>query len=164
MFVPKKVFAQRSIKFHGSGNMWEGSDVKKFHAELRRIFDRTDIEDIKKCMIKYAETVELITCRCPKMGPERADWAVAMALAPEWYGEELCTRIQNSMLVSALLLTVTASIFMSPPLPDKESLAYRLFIYTAGVSNMLFIMSIMVGMFFIENAMSRAYCQAKSLF
>jgi hypothetical protein len=142
-------------------NLWESGDSKPFHARLRRVFDRSDLEEIKKCLVKYAETIELIHCRYPNMGTIRADWALAMALAPEWYGDDLSNRIQNSMLVSALLLTVTASIFISPPLENNESEAFRWLIYVTGACNMLFIMSIMLGVFFIENSMSRAYGESE---
>jgi hypothetical protein len=140
------------------GSNW---DEPSFIPKLRRILDRTDAQEMKDCLVKYAETVELIHSRYPDMGPERADWAVAMALSPEWYGEELSNRLQNAMVVSALLLTVTASIFISPPLENHNTNSYRCLIYVTGLSNMLFIISIMVGIFFIENAMSRAYTKSE---
>jgi hypothetical protein len=163
MFVASKVipFGEEGSVVEVSGNRWEGGDTKAFHARLRRVFDRSDLEEIKKCLLKYAETVELIHCRYPDMGPIRADWALAMAMAPEWYGDDLSNRIQNSMLVSALLLTVTASIFISPPLEDSESAVFRWLVYVTGACNMLFIMSIMLGVFFIENSMSRAYGESE---
>ena len=140
-------------------NCWKYKDneLDEFHAKLRHIFDRKDIQEIKNCIVKYAEIIELIDCRYPNMGKSKADWALAMALSPEWYDENLSSRLQNAMFVSALLLTVTASIFIAPPLSDKASTSFRILIYATGVCNMLFIMSIMTGIFFIENAMSRAY-------
>lgn len=142
-------------------NCWSQVGNTVFQGKMRRIFDRTDLTEIKGCIIKYSETLELVNCRYPNMGPARSDWALAMALAPEWYGDELTTRLQNSMVVSALLLTVTAAIFIDPPLDNKEAIAFRCLIYVTGACNMLFIMSIMTGIFFIENAMSRAYGQSE---
>lgn len=139
------------------GSAWRESNVTETLPKLRRILDKTDEKEIKDSLVKYAETIELIHSRYPNMGHERADWALAMALSPEWYGEALTTRLQNSMLVSALLLTVTASVFMEPPLDNKESDSYRCFVYVTGICNMFFIISIMVGIFYIENAMNRAY-------
>ena len=136
---------------------WSESKIKEFLPKARRILDRKDEQEIKDCLVRYAEMIELIHSRYPTMGPARAEWALAMALSPDWYGEGLTTRLQNSMLVSALLLTVTAVIFIEPPLEDPMSASYRVLIYVTGVCNMLFIMSIMTGIFFIENSMSRAY-------
>jgi hypothetical protein len=140
----------------------EKSWSKQNLSKLRRILDKTDEEELKDSLVKYAETVELLNARYPAMGfAERVDWAMAMALSPEWYGEGLTTRLQNAMLVSALLLTVTAAIFIEPPIEDNTSNSYRCLIYVTGVANMLFIMSIMLGVFYIENAMSRAYGQSE---
>ena len=50
-----------------------------------------------------------------------------------------------------LLLTVTATIFVEPPLEKNNKTSFHV------LCNMIFIMSIMTGIFFIENAMSRAY-------
>ena len=141
-------------------SLWANPE-KDFLLKMRRIFDKTDLSEIKQSLIKYAEMIELTHCRFPDMGPVRADWAVAMALSPEWYGGELATRLQNSMLVSALLLTVTSTMFISPPLANFETIAFRVLIYFTGICNMLFIMSIMLGIFFIENAMSRAYGESE---
>ena len=56
-----------------------------------------------------------------------------------------------------LLLTVTATIFVEQPLEKNNKTSFRILMYFAAVCIMLFIMSIMTGIFFIENAMSRAY-------
>jgi hypothetical protein len=54
------------------GNLWQiyesadGNDEtkSKFAATLRRVFDRVDVKEIKECIVKYTETIELIYCRC----------------------------------------------------------------------------------------------------
>ena len=132
-----------------------------FHKQAYRIFDTNDEQVIRQALVKYTETVELIHARCPTMRYEIADWALAMALSPEWYAGALTDRLQNSMLVSALMLTVTAELFYDPPLDDENSPTYRVLVYLAGICNVCFLLSIMVGVFFIENAMSRSYCQSE---
>lgn len=131
--------------------------------KLRKLLDKKDEEEIKQALITYSETIELIYCRYPNFGTASANWALAMAMSPEWYGEALSNRLQNSMLVSALLLTVTAAYFLEPPetIHPKDSAAFRGFIYLTGFSNMLFLLSIVFGIFFIENAMSRTYGQSE---
>ena len=142
-------------------NCWSEKNLDEFLPKIRRILDKKDEQEIKDCLVKYTETIELIHARYPNMGHVRADWALAMALSPDWYGEALSTRLQNAMLVSALLLTVTASIFIAPPLSDNTSTSFRVLIYVTGACNMFFILSIMTGIFFIENAMSRAYGESE---
>ena len=127
--------------------------------KLRRATNISHEGEIKVALIKYAKTIELIISRYPNMGKERADWALAMALSPEWYGDVLTDRLHNSMLVSALLLTVTAAYFTHPPLTNVDSYAYTTFIYVTGICTMCFMLSIVFGIFFIENAKSRAYTQ-----
>jgi hypothetical protein len=149
---------QGVVKASEEEKNWSKQNMSKF----RRILDKTDEQEVKDSLVKYAETVELLNIRYPAMGfAERVDWAMAMALSPEWYGEGLTTRLQNAMLVSALLLTVTSTIFISPPISDNSTNSYRCLIYVTGIANMLFIMSIMLGVFYIENAMSRAYGQSE---
>eukprot|EP00600_Ochromonadales_sp_CCMP1393_P009322 CAMPEP_0174962058 /NCGR_PEP_ID=MMETSP0004_2-20121128/4577_1 /TAXON_ID=420556 /ORGANISM="Ochromonas sp., Strain CCMP1393" /LENGTH=278 /DNA_ID=CAMNT_0016210557 /DNA_START=198 /DNA_END=1034 /DNA_ORIENTATION=+ len=151
-----------NVTSNGSNN-WEleGPELKKFHNRMRHIFDKVDTQEIKDAIVKYTETICLMDALNPGMGSARKDWALAMALSPEWYSDHLETRLQNSMLVSALLLTVTAEIFISPPMDNNESLSFRALIYLCGLSNMLFILSIVAGIFFIENAMSRTYGQSE---
>jgi hypothetical protein len=149
---------QGVVKASEEEKNWSKQNLSK----LRRILDKTDEKELKESLIKYTETVELLTIRYPAMGfAEKVDWSMAMALSPEWYGDGLNNRLQNAMLVSALLLTVTSTIFISPPLSDNTSNTYRCLIYVTGICNMLFIMSIMLGVFYIENAMSRAYGQSE---
>ncbi len=124
---------------------------------LNRLFDtECSNEMIEKCEI-YVSITELIVNRFPDM-PKRLviDWALAYAMSKgDWYGESLSTRMQNSMVVSALLLTVTASFFVSPP--DLSDSYKRVFSYFCGISSLLFMISIIFGILFIENAMSRAF-------
>lgn len=66
------------------------------------------------------------------------------------------------MLLSALLITVTAAFFIVPPQLDigdgqKNDTDLRLFYYACGLANSFFMISIVVGISFVENALSRSY-------
>ena len=66
--------------------------------------------DIERVLLLYAKTNELIFNKFPTMSIlERVDFAISNALCSDWYGDRLTIRLQNSMLVAALLLTVTAT-------------------------------------------------------
>lgn len=136
-------------------SQYDAAHLKK----LRKLLNMKDESEIKEALLTYSETIEIIHSRFPNYGPSRADWAFAMAMSPEWYGDKLTERLQNSMLLSALLLTVTAAYFLEPPetILPKDSAAFRGFIYMTGFCNLLYLLSIVFGIFFIENAMSRAY-------
>lgn len=70
------------------------------------------------------------------------------------------------MLISALLITVSAALFFVPPHRDfmedvpNDSPNLRAFFYLTGLSSFLFMVSIVTGVCFVENALSRAYCEA----
>jgi len=90
-------------------------------------------------------------------------------MAPDWFGEALSTRINNTMLVSALLITVTTALLLYPPqyaLPNgdddspEDITSLRAFMYICSICNLMFIVSIVMGVAFVENAMSRAYTEA----
>lgn len=103
----------------------------------------------------------LINAKVPDMPThQKKDWAIANSLSPDWFGDGLTARIQNSMLVSALLLTVTATNFLSPLGNGNGDTSTRLTLYLNGVCSILFLTSIFLGVCFIENAMCRAYCWA----
>lgn len=135
-------------------------------AVLRRILDMKEEDKINDALMTYSEIVEVIHAYWPNWGPSRAEWALAMAMSPEWYGDDLSSRLQNSMLVSALLLTITATYFVEPPeqLGDRDSHVFRGFIWVCGLCNMFYILSIVCGIFFIENAMSRTYGQSERFY
>lgn len=135
-----------------------------FYDAACRALDSTDKTVIRERLIKYTEIIELINARCATERYEIADWALAMAMAPDWYGDKLAQRLQNSMLVSALLLTVSAEMFISPPLADDditretmENVSYRVTAYLSAICNVVLLLSIIMGVWFIENAMSRSY-------
>jgi len=88
----------------------------------------------------------------------RKDWAIANARSPDWFGDALSGRVQNGMLVAALLLTVTASSFLSPVGDNQTNNNFRGTFYLNGICSSLFLVSIFMGVCFIENGMCRAYC------
>lgn len=128
---------------------------------LRRSLDLYKKDDINNVLISYTQTMCLINAKVPSMPVvEKKDWAIANALSPDWFGDGLTARIQNSMLVSALLLTVTATNFLAPLGSGDSDTSWRLSIYLNGICSILFLTSIFLGVCFIENAMCRAYCWA----
>lgn len=78
------------------------------------------------------------------------------------FGDALTTRINNTMLVSALLITVTTALMLYPPqyaLPDgfggdaNSNPNTRAFFYIASICNLTFIASIILGVAFVESGM-----------
>ena len=74
--------------------------------------------------------------------------------------------------MSALLITVTTAILLYPPdyalpfddeTPSKGDTSLRAYFYVCGICNLLFIISIVLGVAFVENAMSRAYTGADKM-
>ena len=133
---------------------------------LRSITGVVDNEANQKILFDYAVSVEIIISNYPNFSRQsKIDWAIARAMSPEWFGDHLTDRINNSMLVSALLLTVTAAYFIVAPEYDvgdagKDSTTLRVFFFMNAFATILFIISIVLGICFIENALSRAYNDA----
>lgn len=137
---------------------YEGNGNKNLRI-LQRCLDLFNKDEINKVLVEYNRTIELIIAEFPALNVEvRKDWAIANARCPEWFGESLSTRVQNSMLVAALLLTVTASSFLTPVNDDQTSVSFRITFYLNGLCSFLFLISIFLGICFIENGMNRAYC------
>lgn len=140
--------------------------------EIRKVLHVYDEEEVDKILLKYAEMMELFTATFPTMAVSaKVDWAMSVAMAPEWYGESLSTRINNTMLVSALLITVTVAILLYPPEyalsfdddVQRNETALRSYFYLCSICNLCFIISIVLGVAFVENAMSRAYTEADKM-
>jgi len=140
------------------GSWYEGNNNKSLDI-LRRCLDLYNKDEINKVLMEYTRTVEFIMVEFPQMKIEsRKDWAIANARSPDWFGDALATRVQNGMLVAALLLTVTASSFLSPAGGNQSDASLRVTFYLNGICSALFLISIFLGICFIENGMSRAYC------
>ena len=84
---------------------------------LSRAFDCHDEKELVERVEMYVSIVEQLKEQGVVTNKrDIIDWAVAYAFTEgEWYGDKLTTRLQNAMIVSALLLTVTATFFISPP-------------------------------------------------
>lgn len=131
--------------------------------KLQRALDLVGTESVDNALCTYEKYTALIECRFPNMDPmAKADWSIAAALSPTWFSDSLTTRMNNTMLVSALLITVTAQYFLSPPSTmDTNGDAYSAFYFICGLCNLLFMISITFGVIYIENAMSRAFCESE---
>lgn len=146
---------------------WNEDDLLK----VRQVLHVHNCEDIEVILIRYTEMIELFSNHFPYWNiRNKVDWSIAVAMAPNWFGEALSTRINNTMLVSALLITVTTAILLAPPqynIPfvdaDSSSNNTRAFFYLCSVANLLFISSIICGVAFVENAMNRAYTEADKM-
>jgi len=70
------------------------------------------------------------------------------------------------VLISALLITVSAALYFTPPQLDivdgvsVSSYNLRAMYYLTSFADLFFMISIICGVCFIENALSRAYCDA----
>jgi len=140
--------------------MAEWSEETK--ATLRRVLHIADAEDTASKMSVYSEMYELFDANFPTWAVRtKVDWCVACALAPDWFGDALSTRINNTMLVSALLITVTSAFLLNPPqyeVPDytdskdgETNGNTVFFFYMCSICNLMFIISIILGIAFVEN-------------
>ena len=126
---------------------------------LQKCLDKYSKDDINKVLMDYTQAVELLMSKFPEMPVGiRKGWAIAHALKPDWLGDALAKRVENSMLVSALLLTVTASSFVSPVGYSQLTARFLINCYLNGICSALFLVSIVLGVCFLENGMNRAYC------
>ena len=93
----------------------------------------------------------------------RTDWASNYVLNPKFFDDQLKERVTNSILVTALLVTITASTFLNPPDfgVDVHDVSYRTFTYTMFLSTLYFIMCILLGIAFIEDGMDRPFCRER---
>ena len=135
--------------------------------KLREVLGIVDRHEIHRVLQSYIETIEIMHCYFPSMSTQlKVDYAMSYAINPGWYGEGLLDRLTNIILLSSLLLVVTVPAFMDPPFPEdtpKDDNAFRCFFYVTGLSNILFLTSIVLSVCFIENGMSRAYGRAEKL-
>jgi hypothetical protein len=156
---PCVLFSSKAMTNYDEKEKWfEGNNSKNLMI-LRRGLDLYNKDEINKVLMDYTRTVELIIAEFPKMRVEsRKDWAIANARSPDWFGDALATRVQNAMLVAALLLTVTASSFLSPVGENEFTARFRITCYLNAICSALFLISIFLGICFVENGMSRAYC------
>eukprot|EP00457_Paulinella_chromatophora_P008956 gb/GEZN01009006.1/.p1 GENE.gb/GEZN01009006.1/~~gb/GEZN01009006.1/.p1 ORF type:complete len:309 (-),score=37.45 gb/GEZN01009006.1/:337-1263(-) len=91
------------------------------------------------------------------------DWVVNISINKDFFGEGLTNRNNNSILTSALLLTISAPSFMVPPqgdmgFDDIEDVNFRIWMYLMAGSSLCFLFSILLGVIF-DSSVARAYTQ-----
>ena len=138
------------------------SDIKT----LRRVLNKTSKEEISNSIVLYTEIIAFLKSKYQnKMTLNTMiDWAVSIAISDSWFSNNLTARIANSVLVSALLITITSNFLLSPLAygfneTDFESFNYLIFLCTSGSCTALFLMSIISGILFVDHILSRAYCR-----
>lgn len=89
----------------------------------------------------------------------RVDFSVNYILRPAFFNEDLTTRVNNNMLVSALLLTISAANFVNPATADNTNSINRVYIYVLLLSIICFVVSIFLGVKFVEDGLSRSYTE-----
>lgn len=91
-------------------------------------------------------------------------WALAYACTDgDWYKERLEKRIESSIVVSALLLTITVDAFLNPPGQDSCAISSRLYAFVSGILSVILLVSIIYGSFFVENSICRPYGKEERL-
>jgi hypothetical protein len=143
---------------------------KKALQTLRRCFDLEDEKEIEACYMIYTKCVEMFRAygqtRDKTLNKRQIiDWCLPAAICPEWYTDSLVNRLNNTMLVSALLITVTAVNVFDPPdgFESSNQHGFRAFVLINAITTFIFLFSIFFGIFFIENAMSRTYGKIERL-
>jgi hypothetical protein len=139
------------------------ASIKEFISIFGNSFQPYDFDSFLLALDKYEKVHSLIHNSFPNMAPwTKCDWGVNYVLNPRFFDEEMKTRLGNTMLVSALLITISASSFLGGPPGDGASSdnLVRAFSYAMYVSTMLFVLSIFFGVGFVESCLSRAYCES----
>ncbi len=120
-------------------------------------FDDLSTLEVANIIVKYNKVYSLYVDRFSQMPMmARLDWAVNIVLRPAFFDEDLISRINNTMLVSALLVSISGSNFISPPYQEMHEDNYRGYSYILFIATIFFLLSIFLGVFFVDN-MSRAY-------
>lgn len=147
-------------------NDLEEDDFEENQRILRRVLDTEDPIQIDNILLEYAKTIELLICRLPNKDFNFiVDCAISKSLSPEWYSDKMNGRLSNSMLVGALLLTVSASSIVQnqvhlSDLSYFNFLLVRISLLLNIICSMFFLAVIFFGVSFSENAMNRAYTES----
>ena len=156
---------------HNTANQLNSDNDHKAYIESNRhafdnLFEPMKFDDFVVELKKYHAVVKALDELFPKMSPwSKCDWGVNYVLRPQFFQDDLNIRINNVMLVSALLITISASAFMSPAGDvDQSDVRYRAFSYLMFLSTIMFVISIFFGVGFIESCLSRNYVESERLF
>lgn len=147
-------------------------EMKKIYPEFGCKFNDLTFSEFISLLKQFAKAFEVMETvfsgkseNNPSLLRTRADWASNYILNPSFFDEQLKERISNTILVSALLVTITASTFLNPPDFEMESedINYRLFYFLMFMSTICFIVSIFIGITFIEDGMDRSFTQSDKI-
>jgi len=142
--------------------------------QKEKIGDELDdftLPELCAILVKYSKIFTLIDRRFENRWTlaTKMDWAVNYVLRPSFFDDALSTRIANTMLVSALLVTITAGTFLAGPAVD-ENIDYpdldgirAAWTVLCFISTMCFIVSIFLGVYYVEET-SRAYTDSDSIY
>ena len=151
--------------------MWLGvkrEREKWEHLTHNDTFTGSDRQKLAALWSHLQLAIDLVEEHFPNMSAHsKADWAINITLAPEFFCDPLKDRTNNIILVSALLLTISAPSLFSPPQFQWETFdefmideaPFRVYTYFMALATLCFLLSIFSGVAFIDNAMSRAYTQ-----
>jgi hypothetical protein len=135
-------------------------DVDKTFNHIKEYFESFDelsTLEVANMIIKFNKVYDIYATRFSQMPvTDRLDWVVNIVLRPAFFDDDLMSRINNTMLVSALLVSISGSNFISPPFQDMHEDNYRGYSYILFIATIFFLSSIFLGVFFVDN-MSRAY-------
>ena len=151
----------RNLKpFSNNTNQGHSEDIESTLTHIKAYFEGFDdlsTIDVANIIMKYNKVYSLYVDRFSQMSMmTRLDWAVNIVLRPAFFDDDLISRINNTMLVSALLVSISASNFISPPYQEMHEDNYRGYSYILFIATIFFLLSIFLGVFFVDN-MSRAY-------
>jgi positive regulator of sigma E activity len=143
--------------------------LKKLYPEFGCKFNELTFSEFIALLKQFAKAFEVMVTVFPGKSENnpsllrvRTDWAANYILNPSFFDEQLKERVTNSILVAALLVTITASTFLNPPDfgVESEDINYRSFNFLMFVSTICFIISILTGITFIEDGMDRSFTQS----
>eukprot|EP00600_Ochromonadales_sp_CCMP1393_P012450 CAMPEP_0174998462 /NCGR_PEP_ID=MMETSP0005-20121125/1520_1 /TAXON_ID=420556 /ORGANISM="Ochromonas sp., Strain CCMP1393" /LENGTH=250 /DNA_ID=CAMNT_0016253097 /DNA_START=64 /DNA_END=813 /DNA_ORIENTATION=- len=83
-------------------------------------------------------------------------FAIIYCYCPQWFHETISTRINNQMLVSALLVTLCGSFFLYPPdYSDHYNIEYKVWYFANFIAVSALLSAVLFGYFLLESAIYR---------
>jgi hypothetical protein len=128
-----------------------------------KIFGPVDDERIKLHLKEYRKALGWLRARCPTDLPGDREWAIIWSINPRWFGEELRNRIQNMLVVSSLLLTISTAITLYMSIEGTGAGAYRFRMYASIACSLVLFASVITGMQYMVEVLSRPYEESDKL-
>jgi hypothetical protein len=128
-----------------------------------KIFGPVDDERIKLHLKEYRKALGWLRARCPNDLPGDREWAIIWSINPRWFGEELRNRIQNMLVVSSLLLTISTAITLYMSVEGTGAGAYRFRMYASIACSLVLFASVITGMQYMVEVLSRPYEESDKL-